>query len=135
MPLYEQGIAIYNHEVADQQARERWQYGRIRLALAYALTGRSADADTMLTALAAEAKPIASWFNLRRMLPERGFPVYRNQHVALVVAGVGKTNAAAATAYLYARSGCPADAIWVNVGVAGHPSLFRGCHAVAQAAC
>jgi hypothetical protein len=52
--------------------------------------------------------------------------VYRNQHISLVVAGVGKANAAAATAFLYAANGCPIHAIWVNLGIAGHRRLPVG---------
>ena len=51
----------------------------------------------LITALPAEAKPLVSRFNLKRVQPERAFPVYRNQHISLVVSGVSKTNAAAAS--------------------------------------
>lgn len=54
------------------------------------------------------------------MQPDRGFPLYRRGRMSLVVSGPGKTNAAAATAYLYAVGGCLANAAWVNVGIAGH---------------
>ena len=74
----------------------------------------------LVVALAAEAKPIASWFKLNRVHPERGFPVYRRQHIALVVAGPGKANAAAAAAYLYASCGYPENGIWINIGICGH---------------
>jgi len=80
----------------------------------------------LVVALPAEAKPVASWFNLKRVQPETGFPVYRNEHIALVVSGVGKANAAAAIAYLFARFGCPRDRIWVNLGIAGHDTLPVG---------
>ncbi len=80
----------------------------------------------LVTALPAEAKPVASWFNLKRVLPESAFPVFRNEHVALTVSGVGKLNAAAATAFLFARFGCPRDRIWVNLGIAGHANLDVG---------
>lgn len=74
----------------------------------------------LVTALPAEAKPIVSWFKLKRLLPERGFTLYRNQHISLAVSGVGKANAAAACAFLHAMSGCPRHAIWINMGIAGH---------------
>ncbi len=74
----------------------------------------------LVTALPAEAKPIVSWFKLKRDLPEKGFPVYRNQHISLIVSGVGKTNAAAACGFLQALNGHPVNPIWLNVGVAGH---------------
>ena len=87
----------------------------------------------LVVALDAEAKPLISWFGLRRQHPDRGFPVFRHAHVALVVAGPGKANAAAATAHLHAASGFPRDALWVNIGVAGHPELEIGATRVAHA--
>lgn len=80
----------------------------------------------LITALPAEAKPVASWFNLKRVLPESGFPIYRNEHIALAVSGVGKINAAAAAAFLFARYGCGRDRIWMNLGIAGHADLPIG---------
>ncbi len=73
-----------------------------------------------MTALPAEAKPVISRYRLKRVLPERGFPVYRNQHMSLVVSGVGKTNAAAACAFLQVLNDCTKNAIWINLGIAGH---------------
>ena len=75
-----------------------------------------------VVALDAEAKPLISWFGLKRVQPDRGFPVFRHAHVALVVSGTGKANAAAATAHLHAACGFPRDALWINIGVAGHPA-------------
>lgn len=46
--------------------------------------------------------------------------MYRKDGIALVVSGIGKMAAAAATAYLYARTGEPDRAVWFNVGIAGH---------------
>lgn len=74
----------------------------------------------LVVALPAEAKPVVSWLNLKRTQPAQGFPIYGHRHIRLVVAGSGKTNAAAATAFLYAMGGCPRDAVWVNLGIAGH---------------
>lgn len=80
----------------------------------------SASSINLVTALPAEAKPIASRFGLERVSADRGFPVYRHQHTTLIVSAPGKINSAAATAYLGAVGGCAKDAIWVNIGVAGH---------------
>jgi len=74
----------------------------------------------LMTALPAEAKPVVSRFKLKRDLPDRGFPVYRNQRISLVLSGVGKVNAAAACAFLHTLNGCPLNAIWINLGIAGH---------------
>lgn len=80
----------------------------------------SVSAINLVAALPAEAKPIASRMDLERVQPDRGFPIYQRRQIALVVSGPGKTNAAAATAFLHVVSGCPRDAIWVNIGIAGH---------------
>lgn len=69
-------------------------------------------------ALDCEAKPLISHYRLGHQ--EAAFPMYRKEGVALVVSGIGKMAAAAATAYLYARSGEHNGAVWFNVGVAGH---------------
>ncbi len=74
----------------------------------------------LVAALPAEAKPMVSRFKLKRVLPDRGFPVYSNQRISLVVCGVGKVNAAAACTFLYTLNGCPQNTIWVNLGIAGH---------------
>lgn len=80
----------------------------------------------LIAALPAEAKPVVSRFNLARVQTERAFPVYRNQRISLVVSGVGKANAAAASAFLYALNGFPDGAIWINLGIAGHKDLPLG---------
>lgn len=87
----------------------------------------------LVVALDAEAKPLISWFGLKRQHPDRGFPVFRHAHVALVIAGPGKVNAAAATAHLHAACGFPRNALWANIGVAGHPELEIGATRVAHA--
>ena len=53
-------------------------------------------------ALAPEANPIIDLFDLRLFSNELDFPVYVNQENghALVISGIGKTKAAAATTYL-----------------------------------
>lgn len=80
----------------------------------------SASPINLVVALPAEAKPIASGMELERVQPDRGFPLYRRGLISLVVSGPGKANAAAASAFLFAMGGCPRDAIWVNIGTAGH---------------
>jgi len=74
----------------------------------------------LVVALDAEAKPLINWFGLKRQQPDRGFPVFGHAHIALAISGSGKANASAATAHLHAVCGFPRDAIWINIGVAGH---------------
>ncbi len=71
-----------------------------------------------VVALDCEAKPLASRYQLRRL--DSAFSIYQGDGIALVVSGVGKVAAAAATAYLYRRTGEPDGAVWLNVGIAGH---------------
>jgi adenosylhomocysteine nucleosidase len=74
----------------------------------------------LVSALSAEARPIAARFGLHRVQPDLAFPIYRGGHLALVVSGVGKVNAAAATALLGALGDPSNDAVWINLGIAGH---------------
>lgn len=88
----------------------------------------------IVTALACEARPIIRHFGLKKTPSEAAFPVYRNDTVNLVIAGVGKFAAAAAVGYLRglpnpaaggAQEGAAPQA-WLNVGIAGHKSLALG---------
>ncbi|MCG6862374.1 MAG: hypothetical protein LJE70_14025 [Chromatiaceae bacterium] len=74
----------------------------------------------LLVALPAEAKPIASRLDLERVQPDLGFPLFRRGQISLIVTGPGKINAAAGAAFLGALERCPREAVWVNLGVAGH---------------
>ena len=74
----------------------------------------------LVTALPAEAKPIITRFDLKRVQPDLGFPLYRRGPVALVVTGPGKINAAAGTAFLGALGDYRQESVWVNLGIAGH---------------
>ena len=77
-------------------------------------------------ALPAEAKPLVSHFKLEPSREAQGFKVYQNDGCALIVSGVGKAAAAAATAYLQAWTGNHPNAAWVNVGMAGHRDFRIG---------
>jgi hypothetical protein len=77
-----------------------------------------------VTALAPEARPLIRHYRMERL--EGAFPTYRSEEAALVVSGIGRVAAAAATAYLYARTGEEPLAVFLNVGVAGHATRTRG---------
>jgi len=79
-----------------------------------------------VVALPAEARPIASYFELRRTTPDRGFPFYQGERIALVISGPGKVASAAAVGWLSARTNCTSNAIWLNVGIAGHRERALG---------
>lgn len=87
----------------------------------------------LVVALDAEAKPLASWFGLQRQRPDKGFPIFRHAHIALVVCGPGKANAAAGTAHLHAVCGFPRNGLWVNIGIGGHRELPVGSTRIAHA--
>ena len=81
-----------------------------------------------VVALDCEAKPLLSHYKLKRDHNSFGFPVYRSEHVALIVSGMGRVAAAAATAYLHAYLTEAIDDIspWLNLGCGGHRELALG---------
>lgn len=86
----------------------------------------------LVVSLVAEARPLIENFSLSEEKTARGFRVYTGDNVRLVITGIGKTAAAAGTAYLSGfRSSCPNEA-WLNLGIAGHASLAvgEGVHAL-----
>jgi hypothetical protein len=80
----------------------------------------------LVVALPVEAKPLIAHFQLERAGEARGFEIYEKEGISLVVSGIGKTAAAAATAYLQAWTGNQPNAAWINVGMAGHRDLLLG---------
>ncbi len=86
-----------------------------------------------VVALPAEAQAVIDYYRLQqRPYNNNGntgaalFRVYERDDYALVISGIGKTAAAAATAYLYSETGKPDNAIWLNVGIAGHRDMALG---------
>lgn len=78
----------------------------------------------IVTALAAEAKPLITHYRLQHQR-NSAFPLYESATISLVISGVGVANAAAATAYLGARSNAT-SAAWLNIGIAGHSNAAVG---------
>ena len=78
-----------------------------------------------VTAFDTEARPLIDRLRLKRQ-PDKGFPVYAGENAWLAVSGIGKNNAAAATAHLHGRAGFPDNAVWINPGIAGHRDLAQG---------
>lgn len=75
-----------------------------------------------VVALACEARSVISRFGLRAVADDLPFPVFRNEDRWLTVSGVGRVNAAAATAFLYQFSGGARNCSWINFGCCGHGS-------------
>lgn len=72
-----------------------------------------------VVAMRPEARPLIRHYGLQQDPGCDLFRVYRRDGIALVVAGIGKVRAAAATACLGLTVN-GRDAVWINVGVAGH---------------
>jgi len=80
----------------------------------------------LVVALPAESKSLISHFRLQPAREARGFKIYEKDDTALIVSGVGKTAAAAATAYLQAWTGNQPNGAWINIGMAGHRDFRLG---------
>jgi nucleoside phosphorylase len=80
----------------------------------------------IVVALPAEARPIITRFRLSRIQSDQGFPIYRYKDISLIISGTGKVNAAAAVQQLHAFSLSMIKAVWVNVGIVGHPVRALG---------
>jgi len=80
----------------------------------------------LVVAMQAEALPLIAHYGLEEEDRRSMFPVYRSETVRLVISGVGKSMAAAATGYLHALAGSPQHMPWINAGIAGHGDLTIG---------
>jgi hypothetical protein len=89
-----------------------------------------------VVALAPEADALVRRY---RMEPcEGAFRWFRSDEAALVISGIGKLAAAAATSYLHAKTDEEPFGVWLNFGTAGHRDRPRGntllAHTVTDAA-
>lgn len=80
------------------------------------------SAINLLMALSPEAKPINRHLGLLRDNRHDQYRLYRNDHISLVISGLGLHHAAAATDWLHSVNDHRQDDIWINIGIAGHPS-------------
>ncbi len=72
----------------------------------------------IVCALHCEARPLIEKYRLSADR-EAFYPVFHGKDITLVVTGIGKLLTAAAMSYVFARYKEPAEAGWLNVGVAG----------------
>ena len=86
----------------------------------------------LVTALTPEAAPLIEHYRLEKVDSNPMFPLYRNDTIYLVVSGIGKTLAAAATAYLHTKSGELPNQPFLNIGIAGHQRAITGVPRVAS---
>jgi nucleoside phosphorylase len=88
----------------------------------------------LVLAMREEAQPLISHLSLQRCKSTSLFPVFHNARTWLTICGVGKANAAAAVTELFHIIGHQRDAVWLNIGIAGHPDLpigtLRSAHSV-----
>ena len=75
-----------------------------------------------VVAFQAEANPLIRHFKLKRE-PNTCFPVFSSADTTLIISGMGRNRASAATAWLAATKPSP---VWVNFGIAGHRTKDPG---------
>ena len=81
-------------------------------------------------ALPCEAKPLVKHFNLKKETAIQPFSIYQNSNITLTVSGLGKSAMAAAVAYSQALYGKLSNAVFLNIGIAGHKT-----HSLEKAFC
>ncbi len=87
-----------------------------------------------ICALKCEAKILIRHYQLKHCADCEPFPLYLNldKEISLTICGIGKINAAAATAFTHAFLRSTKQDIWLNVGIAGHKNLDIGEIALAH---
>lgn len=80
----------------------------------------------LVVALQSEAKPLVRHLGLEGSDARAPYRIYRRDDVSLVVTGIGRVAAAAASAYLFAGQDEAWDRSWINIGIAGHGDLQIG---------
>lgn len=84
----------------------------------------------LYVALPCEAKPLVKHFNLKKDTSIQAFAIYHNSNITLTVSGLGKSAMAAAVAYSQALYGKIPNAVFLNIGIAGHKA-----HSLEQVFC
>ena len=75
-------------------------------------------------ALHCEAKPVIDYYRLKKSPSHNAFDLYQSEDMQCVISGIGKINAAAATAWIAALNRNQLSISWLNLGTAGaarHP--------------
>ena len=74
-----------------------------------------------VVALKEEAQIILDNFRLKPVNEKTIYPIYKNEEEThwLIISGIGRSNAAASTAYLYSYSKASKQTSWINIGIAG----------------
>ena len=87
----------------------------------------------LIIALSPEAQPIIQYYKLKRVHNITAFEVYKKDNMQLIISGIGKYNAAEATAYLAGLNRDVPNQVWLNVGIAGGEAATLGSTVLANA--
>ena len=81
-----------------------------------------------ICALKCEARSLIAHYQLKHCSGSGSFPLYisPDKQISLTISGIGKINAAAATAFTHAFLHTEKQDIWLNVGIGGHKELEIG---------
>jgi len=80
----------------------------------------------IVVALNCEAEPIIRQYHLKGYGDHHPYRIYEGDGIRLIVCGVGKLAAAAATAYIHSAYACESHTGWFNIGIAGHADKVIG---------
>ena len=85
----------------------------------------------LVVALQTEANPLIAALKLKRST-HSAYPLFYSASTALIISGMGRNQASAATAWLAAT--IPAS-VWLNIGIAGHQRMDIGTALAAHKIC
>ena len=77
-------------------------------------------------ALDCEAKPVVSFYDLKKETVEHPFSIFKNNEIVLTITGIGKVAMAGAVAYTFALFPDNKVPVIVNIGIAGHRTHALG---------
>jgi hypothetical protein len=79
-----------------------------------------------IVALHCEAKPVIDHYGLKKSASHHAFDVYLKDDMHCIISGIGKTAAAAATAWIAGLNPHKLPIAWINLGTAGSSSHSMG---------
>ena len=87
-----------------------------------------------ICALKCEARSLIKHYRLKHRADSEFFPLYisADKQISLTISGIGKVNAAAATAFTHAFLLTGKQDVWLNVGIGGHRDMHIGEIALAH---
>ena len=79
-----------------------------------------------VVALHCEAKPVIDYYGLKKSASHHAFDVYLKDNIHCIISGIGKTAAAAATAWIAGLNRHKHPIAWINLGTAGSSAHSMG---------